>query len=70
MFSIHLSYRLTYIVCATILMVSFWFIYCAMKRKIASVASSGNNNFSKMKFEDAMKISTYRRALQDEPQLI
>jgi hypothetical protein len=41
-----------------------------MKRKIASVASSGNNNFSKMKFEDAMKISTYRRALQDEPQLI
>ncbi|CAF4262950.1 unnamed protein product [Rotaria magnacalcarata] len=58
---------LTYIVCATILMVGFLFIYCCIRRKISSLVSptSTGPNVSKMIMDEAAKLAAYQRAIQN-----
>ena len=59
-------YRLTYLVCITILTVSILIVYCIVRRKMSVVGSYGHQNLSKIMFDDIMKITSFRRALQDD----
>ena len=59
--------RLTYIVCATILMVGILFIYCCIRRKISSLfmPSPAGSTLSKMIQDEAIKIATFHRGIQN-----
>ncbi|CAF3311157.1 unnamed protein product, partial [Rotaria socialis] len=56
---------LTYIVCATILMVGILFIYCCIRRKISSrfMPSPAGSTLSKMIRDEAIKIVTFHRGI-------
>ncbi|CAF3167299.1 unnamed protein product [Rotaria socialis] len=58
---------LTYIVCATILMVGILFIYCCIRRKISSrfMPSPAGSTLSKMIRDEAIKIVTFHRGIQN-----
>ncbi|CAF3273736.1 unnamed protein product [Rotaria socialis] len=58
---------LTYIVCATILMVGILFIYCCIRRKISSLLmpSPAGSTLSKMIRDEAIKIATFHRGIQN-----
>ncbi|CAF3628474.1 unnamed protein product [Rotaria socialis] len=58
---------LTYIVCATILMVGILFIYCCIRRKISSrfMPSPAGSTLCKMIQDEAIKITTFHRDIQN-----
>jgi len=59
--------RLVYLICVTVLLVSFLFIYCCVRRKLSSWGgvAGAHKNVTKTALMEAMELSALRRSLPD-----